>query len=114
MNLFALANSIVDLATKARERKLSPKAMQNSTFTITNFGSVGVEIGTPVINYPEVAILGLGTIVKEPIVVGNEIKIGSTMMLSLTLDHRVVDGADGGRFLMRLQELLESPALLFI
>lgn len=114
MNLFALANSIVDLATKARDRKLSPKAMQNSTFTITNFGSVGVEIGTPVINYPEVAILGLGTIVKEPIVVGDEIKIGSTMMLSLTLDHRVIDGADGGRFLMRLQELLEAPALLFI
>ena len=114
MSLFELANAIVTLATQARDRKLSPAAMKNSTFTITNFGSVGVEIGTPVINFPEVAILGLGTIVKEPIVVGNEIKIGSTMMLSLTLDHRVIDGADGGRFLMRLQELLEAPALLFI
>ncbi|PWF95821.1 Dihydrolipoyllysine-residue acetyltransferase component of pyruvate dehydrogenase complex [Spiroplasma poulsonii] len=89
--------------------------MKEGTFTITNFGSAGIELATPVINFPEVAILGVGIIKKTPVInSNNEVEVSSILPLSLTIDHRLIDGADGGRFLARVTELLESPALLLL
>lgn len=114
LSVFALAKEIRELADKAIDRKLQLAEMKNGTFTITNFGSVGISYGTPVINYPEVGILGVGKISKKPIVVGNEIKIGSVLPLSIAVDHRIIDGADAGRFLFRVKELLENPELMLL
>ncbi|WP_425380351.1 dihydrolipoamide acetyltransferase family protein [Spiroplasma endosymbiont of Stenodema calcarata] len=115
LNVMQIAKMVNDLATKTRERKLKPDEMRDGTFTITNFGSAGIELATPVINFPEVAILGVGIIKKAPVVNNNnEVEISSILPLSLTIDHRLIDGADGGRFLARVTELLESPALLLL
>ena len=115
LHILQIAHAVNDLAERTRDGKLKMDEMSDGTFTITNFGSVGVEIATPVINYPEVAILGVGTIEKKPTVnKENNIVIKSILPLSLSIDHRLIDGADGGRFLMRLNELLESPALLLL
>ncbi|VEU81316.1 2-oxo acid dehydrogenase subunit E2 [Haploplasma axanthum] len=114
LSVFALAKQVRELADKAIARKVQLADIQNGTFTITNFGSVGVSYGTPVINYPEVAILGVGKISKKPIVVGDEIKIGSTLPLSIAVDHRIIDGADAGRFLLRVKELLSNPELMLL
>ncbi|AHF60778.1 hypothetical protein P344_01950 [Spiroplasma mirum ATCC 29335] len=115
LHILQIAHAVNDLAERTRDGKLKMDEMSDGTFTITNFGSVGVEIATPVINYPEAAILGVGTIEKKPTVdKENNIVIKSILPLSLSIDHRLIDGADGGRFLMRLNELLESPALLLI
>ena len=114
INILEIAEEIQKIATKARNRSLTANDSKDCSFTISNFGSVGIEFGTPVINYPEVAILGVGTIEKKPVVLkDNTIGIASILPLSLTIDHRVIDGADGGRFLMKLKTLLETPALLF-
>ncbi|WHQ36816.1 dihydrolipoamide acetyltransferase family protein [Spiroplasma sp. SV19] len=115
LNVMQIAKMVNDLASKTRERKLKPDEMKDGTFTITNFGSAGIELATPVINFPEVAILGVGIIKKTPIInSNNEVEISSILPLSLTIDHRLIDGADGGRFLARVTELLESPALLLL
>ncbi len=115
LSLFELANEINDKATKATNRTLAFAEQQNGTFTITNFGSIGVPYGTPIINYPEVAILGVGKITKQPCCVdGDTIKIGNMLPLSLGVDHRIIDGADAGRFLNRLKELLGNPTLLLL
>ncbi|AGM24862.1 dihydrolipoamide acetyltransferase family protein [Spiroplasma chrysopicola] len=115
LNVLQIGAVINDLATRTRDRKLKADEMRDGTFTISNFGSAGVEIATPVINFPEVAILGVGTIEKKPVVnANNEIEISSILPLSLTIDHRLIDGADGGRFLQRVSALLESPALLLL
>jgi len=114
LSIFELATEIRELADKAIDRKLQLPEMRDGTFTITNFGSAGISYGTPVINYPEVAILGVGKISKKPVVVGDEIKIGHVLPLSLAVDHRVIDGADGGRFLTRVKELLANPELMLL
>lgn len=114
LSLFELATEVRTLADKAIDRKLSLPEMQNGTFTITNFGSVGVSYGTPVINYPEVGILGVGKISQKPVVVDGEIKIGYVLPLSIAADHRIIDGADAGRFLMRIKELLANPELMLL
>ncbi|AHF57468.1 dihydrolipoamide acetyltransferase family protein [Spiroplasma eriocheiris] len=115
LHILQIAHAVNDLAERTRDGKLKMDEMSDGTFTITNFGSAGVEIATPVINYPEAAILGVGTIEKKPTVdKENNIVIKSILPLSLSIDHRLIDGADGGRFLMRLNELLESPALLLL
>lgn len=115
LNILQIGKMINDLAAKTRERKLKPDEMKDGTFTITNFGSAGIEFATPVINFPEVAILGVGIIKKAPVInKNNEIEISSILPLSLTIDHRLIDGADGGRFLARVTALLESPALLLL
>lgn len=115
LNVMQVAKMVNDLALRTRERKLKPDEMKNGTFTITNFGSAGIELATPVINFPEVAILGVGIIKKTPIInSNNEVEVSSILPLSLTIDHRLIDGADGGRFLARVTELLESPALLLL
>jgi len=107
-----LTKTVNDLADRSRNNKLSPDDIQEGTFTITNFGQFGSLTGTPIINQPQVAIMGLGTIHKQPVVIetpeGDVIAIRQRMILSLSFDHRVVDGALGGKFLRRVAELLEN------
>ncbi len=111
-NLVGLAKSVNDLANRARNNKLNPDEITGGTFTITNFGSFQNLTGTPIINQPEVAILGVGAIVKKPAVVetemGDAIGIRHIMVLSISYDHRVVDGALGGMFLKKVADYLEQ------
>ena len=110
--LSELASKINELAQKARDNKLSPDDIKGSTFTISNVGTFGSVMGTPIINQPEVAILAFGIIKKRPEVIettkGDEIAIRSMMYLSLSFDHRVVDGYLGGSFLRRVADYLEQ------
>jgi 2-oxoglutarate dehydrogenase E2 component (dihydrolipoamide succinyltransferase) len=112
LSLSGLAGSIDTLAAKARANKLSPDDIQGGTFTITNFGTFKNIIGTPIINQPQVAILGVGYIEKKPAVVetpeGDTIAIRHKMYLSLSYDHRIVNGAMGGAFLRRIADYLEN------
>ena len=111
-NLVGLSREINNFARAGRENKLSPDDLQGGTFTITNFGSFGGLIGTPIINQPQVAILAVGMIEKKPAVMetstGDAIVVRHKMFLSLSYDHRVVDGMLGGRFLRRIADLLEQ------
>jgi 2-oxoglutarate dehydrogenase E2 component (dihydrolipoamide succinyltransferase) len=101
-----------DLADRSRKNKLNPDDIQGGTFTITNFGTFDSLTGTPIINQPQVAIMGIGTIKKRPWVLetkdGDVIAIRHICVLSLAYDHRIVDGALGGQFLKRVQVLLEG------
>lgn len=112
LSLSGLAASVSTMANKARSNKLSPDEIQGGTFTITNFGSFKSIFGTPIINQPEVAILGVGIIEKKPSVVetpdGDVIAIRHKMYLSLSYDHRVIDGMLGGNFLYRIAQYLEN------
>ncbi|PJA99052.1 MAG: 2-oxoglutarate dehydrogenase [Ignavibacteriales bacterium CG_4_9_14_3_um_filter_30_11] len=111
-NILGLAKAINDLANNTRNKKLSPDDITNGTFTITNYGVFGTIFGTPIINQPEVAILGVGTVIKKPVVIeveGNDtISIRPIMALTLSHDHRLVDGMLGGQFLKFLKETLEG------
>lgn len=111
-NLVGLTKNLNKMADAARKNKLAPEDIQDGTFTITNFGSFRNQIGTPIINQPQVAILATGTIEKKPAVVetptGDVIAIRNKMFLSLSYDHRVVDGALGGAFLRRIADILEE------
>ena len=112
LNMGGIARKISDLAARTRDNKVSPDELGGGTFTITNTGSRGALFDTPIINQPQVAILGLGAIVKRPMVVrgedgGETIAIRSMVYLGLSYDHRVVDGADAARFLVTLKERLE-------
>ena len=106
-NLLGLSRAIDDLATRARAKKLHPEEVQGGTFTITNPGVFGAVYGLPLINQPQVAILGVGGIEKRAIVIDDAIAIRPTCHLSLGYDHRLIDGADGGRFLSFIKERLE-------
>lgn len=111
-NLTGIARDINDLARRARIKKLTLDEIQDGTFTITNYGIFGNIIGTPIINQPQLAILGTGAIKKRPVVVetseGDAIVIKPIMYLTLSFDHRIVDGAMGGKFIMRVVEYLEN------
>jgi 2-oxoglutarate dehydrogenase E2 component (dihydrolipoamide succinyltransferase) len=111
-NLVGLTREINNFAKAGRENKLNPDDLQGGTFTITNFGSFGGLIGTPIINQPQVAILAVGMIEKKPAVMetstGDAIVVRHKMFISLSYDHRVVDGMLGGRFLRRIADLLEQ------
>lgn len=114
-SMFAIANEINELAAKAQDGKLTPADMSQGTVTISNIGSVGGTWFTPVINYPEVAILGVGSIVREPVINENdEIVIGRNMKLSLSFDHRIVDGATAQKAMNELKRLLHDPELLLM
>ncbi len=110
-NIIGLAKDVNSLADKARRNKLDPDDIQGGTFTITNLGTFGSLTGAPIINQPQVAILGLGVIKKKPVVLetetGDVIAIRHMVILSLSYDHRVVDGALGGQFLQKMQQILE-------
>ena len=113
LNMGGIARRIVDVATRTRENKISPDDLGGGTFTITNTGSRGALFDTPIINQPQVAILGVGAVVKRPMVVkgedgGETIAIRSMVYLALSYDHRIVDGADAARFLGTLKERLEE------
>ena len=107
-NLVGLSRAIEDLAARARSKKLHPDEVQGGTFTITNPGIFGAVYGLPLINQPQVAILGVGAIEKRAVVVNDAIAIHPTCHLSLGYDHRLVDGADAGRFLSYIKERLEK------
>jgi pyruvate dehydrogenase E2 component (dihydrolipoamide acetyltransferase) len=109
-----LAREIEDLAQKALERKIDLADLQGGSFTITNIGMVGGTYFTPIINYPEAAILGMGRIMERPVVRGGEITVGKILPLSLSYDHRVVDGADAARFMNTVKEHLEDPDLFLV
>ncbi len=107
-NLLGLSRAINDLAARARAKKLNPEEVQHGTFTITNPGIFGALYGLPLINQPQVAILGVGTIEKRAVVIDDAIAIKPMCHLSLGYDHRLIDGADGGRFLTFVKERLEA------
>jgi pyruvate dehydrogenase E2 component (dihydrolipoamide acetyltransferase) len=107
---FALA--FRDLVERARGAKCQPDELTGGTFTITNMGMFGVDSFTPIINLPECAILGVGRIRPVPAVVGGEVVVRQTMWLSLTVDHRLVDGAPAARFLQGIVRYIEAPYLL--
>ncbi len=107
-NVLGLQRSIVDLATRARARQLKPEEVQGGTFSITNFGSFGSLVGTPIINQPQVAILGVGTVDKTPVVIDDAIAIRSICHISLTFDHRLIDGALADQFMTRVKQALEN------
>jgi pyruvate dehydrogenase E2 component (dihydrolipoamide acetyltransferase) len=115
-SLMALAEELTSLAQRARDGKITPAELQGSTFTITNAGNIGGTLATPIINFPDIAILGVHRIVKRPGVVetseGDRIEVRQFMNLSCSVDHRLADGADAARFVSRLRTLLEEPALL--
>jgi 2-oxoglutarate dehydrogenase E2 component (dihydrolipoamide succinyltransferase) len=112
LNLVGLTKAVNDLANRSRNAKLKPDETQNGTFTLTNVGSFGNVMGTPIINQPQVAILAVGAIKKKPAVLetefGDVIAIRHMMFLSLSYDHRIVDGALGGSFVRRVADYLEA------
>ena len=107
-NVLGLQRSIVDLASRARARQLKPDEIQGGTFSITNFGTFGSVFATPLINQPQVAILGVGTIEKVPVVIDDAIGIRSQCFLALTFDHRLIDGALGDQFTGKVKSVLEN------
>jgi pyruvate/2-oxoglutarate dehydrogenase complex dihydrolipoamide acyltransferase (E2) component len=110
MNLLGLARTAADLGERARSKRLVPDDVQGGTFTITNVGVFGGVVGLPIINQPQAAILGIGTIVKRPVVIDDAIAIRPIVYVSLSYDHRIVDGADAARFLTVVKRELEKPA----
>lgn len=112
--IFELAEEIANLAERARSRKLDVKELKGSTFTITNIGPFGGQFFTPIINYPEVAILGVGTIAERPVARDGQVVIRPILSVSLSIDHRLIDGDVAARFLGRVKQLLENPNLLMM
>ncbi|HEX5416164.1 MAG TPA: dihydrolipoamide acetyltransferase family protein [Chloroflexota bacterium] len=113
-SLLDIARTVKDLGERARKSQLTRDELTGGTFTVTNLGTFGVETFTPIINWPECAILGVGRIAERAVVRDGQIVARPTMWLSLTFDHRIVDGAPATQFLSRVQRLLESPYLLFV
>ena len=113
-NIFHLAAELSELSDKARDRTIDLADLKGGTFTITNFGAMGGIYGFPVIHHPEVGILGMGKIMEKPIVVGGKIEVRKILPLSLSFDHRVVDGAEAVRFMNTVIELLEDPGLILM
>ncbi|MHA8096565.1 2-oxoglutarate dehydrogenase complex dihydrolipoyllysine-residue succinyltransferase [Aquirufa antheringensis] len=114
LSLAGIESEVVRLAGKARENKLSLEEMSGGTFTITNGGVFGSMLSTPIINAPQVAILGMHNIVERPVVVDGQIVIRPIMYLALSYDHRIIDGRESVSFLVRLKQLLEDPARLLL
>ncbi|MGQ9634649.1 MAG: 2-oxoglutarate dehydrogenase, E2 component, dihydrolipoamide succinyltransferase [Bryobacteraceae bacterium] len=108
MNVLGLQRAIVDLSTRARSKQLKPDEVKGGTFSITNFGSNGALFGTPVINQPQVAILGVGVVEKTPVVVDDAIAIRSISLMGLTFDHRLIDGALADQFMQKIKSILEN------
>ena len=113
-NIIELAIELTDISKRARDRKLKPEEMEGGTFTITNLGGIGGTSFTPIVNHPEVAILGMSRSSMQPVWMDNEFKPRLVLPLSLSYDHRLVDGADAARFLRWVAEALEQPFLLSV
>lgn len=114
LSIFQCAEQIQALTKRINEHHIQMPDLQGGTFTITNYGTTGTLFGVPVIRFPEVAILGVGTIQLKPVVRNNAIEIRSILPISIAFDHRVVDGGDAGRFLMSLKKYLTHPSLLLL
>jgi pyruvate dehydrogenase E2 component (dihydrolipoamide acetyltransferase) len=112
--VFQISTEARELAALAKARKLKPEQFSGGTFCLSNLGMLGVERFTAIINPPNAAILAIGTTVKKPVVRNDQVVVGQRLSLSLSCDHRVVDGATGARYLAALKELLEKPALLLV
>ncbi len=113
-NLFQLASELAVLSEKARNRTIDLADLKGGTFTITNYGAMGGIYGSPIIHHPEVAILGMGKILDKPVVVDGKIEIRKVLPLSLSFDHRVVDGAESIRFMNTVIDLLQDPGLILM
>jgi 2-oxoisovalerate dehydrogenase E2 component (dihydrolipoyl transacylase) len=114
LNLWQLAGSIAVAAERARDNKASKEELSGSTITVSSLGTLGGLAATPIINHPEVAIIGPNAIIERPMVRNGQIQIRKMMNISSSYDHRVIDGIDAARFVKRIKELLEHPALLFV
>ena len=112
--IFQLAKKVEELQSKAQTKGLVLDDLAKGTFSITNFGAFDALFGAPIIKHPEVAILGIGKITKKPIVKENQIVIADVLPISLTVDHRIIDGADAGRFSIRFKEYLKNPMFLLM
>ena len=113
-NIFEIAKEIQKFSDDARTGRIGLQDIQGGTFTITNIGTLGGVMSTPIINVPEVAILGVHKIQKKPVVLNNEIVIRDIAFVALSFDHRIVDGADAARFTSKLKQYLENPSLIFV
>jgi len=113
-DLFQLAAELTDIGERARTNKIGLDELQGGTFTVTNLGSLGVGAFTPIVNYPEVAILGLGRSVEEAVVKDGRIEPRLMMPIALSYDHRVIDGADGARFVRQIVDSLENPEIMLL
>ena len=109
-----ISQEMGDLAKKARDGKLGPAEMTGATFTISSLGALGGIVSTPVINSPEVAIIGVNKMVERPMIRNGQVVARKMMNLSSSFDHRVVDGMDAAQFIQAIRALLETPALLFV
>ncbi|HYF97531.1 MAG TPA: dihydrolipoyllysine-residue succinyltransferase, partial [Coxiellaceae bacterium] len=114
LSMAQIEKAILDYATKAKEGKLEIEDMMGGTFTITNGGTFGSMLSTPIINPPQSGILGMHNIVQRPVVINDEIVIRPIMYLALSYDHRIIDGRDSVSFLVAVKELLEDPARLLL
>lgn len=114
LSIKEIAIEVSTIAEKARNRNLQMKDMKDGTFSITNFGSIGGQFAVPVINYPQAAILGIGKMEKKPVVKNNEIVPGNILPLSISVDHRIVDGGEVSRFINRIIEFLSDPIALIM
>jgi pyruvate dehydrogenase E2 component (dihydrolipoamide acetyltransferase) len=114
LSIWQIALAIKELSDKARNRKLTLDDMKEGTFTLTNYGSIGGIFATPVINYPQAGILGIGRIIKKPVIKEDMIIVGNVLPLSLSVDHRIVDGGDASRFINLIVEYLSDPVLLIM
>ena len=114
LSIRELSRAVADIAVKARDRKLTLDDMKDGTFTITNYGALGGWFGVPVINYPQVGILGIGRINQQPVVDNGQIKVGNVMPLSLSVDHRMVDGAEATEFLNDVAAGVTAPLSLIM
>lgn len=114
LSIKELSRAVAEIAVKARDRKLTFDDMKEGTFTITNYGALGGWFGVPVINYPQAGILGIGRINQKPVVVDGEIKVGSVMPLSLSVDHRLIDGAEATMFLLDVAAGIADPLSLIM
>ncbi len=113
-NFVTISRETKDLAKRAKEKKLKPEEFTGGTFCVTNLGMMGIDRFCAIINPPNAAILAVGATVKKPVVQGDAIAIGQRMNLTLSGDHRVVDGATAAQFLTALKSLLEKPALMLL
>lgn len=113
-SIFQLADEIRDVVKRTRDKKATVEDLKGSTFSITNIGSFGGQYFTPIINYPEVAIFGMGKMAERPVAIDGEVVVRPMMNISLSIDHRLIDGDVAARFLNRVKELLENPKLLMM
>src|SRR5699024_4468289 len=113
-SVIEIAKEIDDLSSRAKDNEILIEELRGGTFTVTNYGSIGGLFGIPIINYPESAILGIGRIVEKPVVKDGEIAIEKVLPLSLSYDHRIIDGASGARFLNILSQALMEPEILLM